>query len=75
MFTVKQIVGTQQDQQVRLWEARDVYLERNGITHRPNVYFTYPDGVTCSLDTGLVYVMNDHGKTVESFRLEGSEML
>lgn len=75
MFTVKQVVKdeTPQGSQVRLWEGKDVYLEHNEATKKPNVHFTMADGPMCSLDAGVVFVMNSAGKTVETFRLEGSD--
>jgi hypothetical protein len=77
MFTVKQMVRVKDSppdcDQIRLWEAKVVQLEFNTLSRKPNVYFDLPEGVTCSLDSGIVYVMNAAGKTVETFRLEGAE--
>jgi hypothetical protein len=81
MFTVKQIVkdpNERSNRAIRLWEAVSVWLEP-----KPHllpelelqVAFHMPDGVLATIDTGVVYVMNDHGKTVESFHLKNSEHL
>ena len=76
MFTLKQIVrdgNKPQDMQVRLYEGRNPHLEVNPQTKEPQVGFTMDDGTYCTIDTGLLYVMNGQGKTVETFRLAGSE--
>lgn len=39
------------------------------------VVFVTPTGGLISISTGIVYVMNAAGKTVETFRLNGSEAL
>ena len=85
MLTVKRIIKDVEAptrNSIQIWEAKDVQL-----IHRPveitgqepyiktEVYFTMRDGGTCSIDTGIVYVMNETGKTVETFRLNGSECL
>lgn len=77
MFTIKQMIRdpniAPSETVIRLWEGRDVYSEFNTIVQKPNVHFTMPEGTTCSLDCGVVFVMNSAGKTVETFRLAGSD--
>lgn len=86
MFTVKQIIKDKSDpsrsrDSIKLWEAKDVYLVNREITPEDGterymkleVNFNMPDGVLASLDSGVIFVMNTNGKTVETFRLAGSE--
>lgn len=78
MFTIKQIIKNPDDRSrntIRLWEGKDVHSYSNEETGEVNVGFAMSDGVTCSIDSGIVYVMNGNGKTVETFRLRNSEML
>lgn len=88
MLTVKNVVKDFSDRTrdtVRLWEAKNVQLvnQTYGPTDefpdvvpysKTEVHFEMRDGTHCSIDHGIVYVMNDNGKTVEIFRLEGSEV-
>lgn len=81
MFTVKQIIKDPNDRShraIRLWEATDVWLEPKEYLLpelEMQVAFNMPDGVLATIDTGVVYVMNQNGKTVETFRLKNSEHL
>lgn len=66
----------------RLWEAVSVHCETRiyqndgePASFVPTVIFTMPDETTCSIDSGIVYVMNAAGKTVDTFRLRNSHML
>ncbi|MDQ0996887.1 hypothetical protein QFZ34_002069 [Phyllobacterium ifriqiyense] len=76
MFTIKQVVRSGQksgkDDAVRLYEGRDPSLE-TGPSGNQQVTFQKDDGVYCSIDSGVVFVMNSTGKTVETFRLKGAE--
>lgn len=60
---------------VTLWEAERVWTEQNELTKEANVKFAAPDGTECSLDAGLVYVMNAAGKTVDHFILRDGHNL
>lgn len=88
MLIIKNIVMTDDllpapaNQQIRLWEGKNVFFETrevpdiDGSTHLvPTVSFDMPDDVQCSIDTGIVYVMNSSGKTVDTFRLRNSHFL
>jgi len=76
MFTIKQVIKNSDDKPgnaVRLWEGRNPCLEFSDITGKMQVSFQMADDVFCSIDTGVVFVMNASGKTVDTFRLEGSD--
>ena len=87
MFTIKNIVRPKsydiERDCIRLWEGTNVSLSTRKIDlgdgSEPyfvtEVGFDMPDGVYCTIDSGIVYVMNANGKTVETFRLKGSEHL
>lgn len=81
MFTIKNVVrpngpGTHgEDDVIRLWEGRNVSFEMNATTKEPFVGFTMPDEVYATIDTGMVYVMNAAGKTVDTYRLKGADWL
>lgn len=81
MFTIKQVTRTttagsdepmRNDDKVRLFEARNPYLE-TGLEGRQQVAFTMDDGCHCTIDSGVVFVMNDAGQTVDTFRLANSD--
>lgn len=80
MFTIKHVVRSSDTHGspnlIRLYEATSPALElkENVAPAEAQVTFQF-DGVTCSIDTGIVYVMNAQGRTVETFRLKGSEFL
>jgi len=89
MLTVKNVTKDIQNSSrdtVRLWEAKNVRLEHVDYDKteefpdivpytKAEVHFEMRDGTSCSIDTGIVYVMNDAGKTIEIFRLARSEAL
>lgn len=91
MFTIKNIVRSSHNpdapadytsDSIRLWEGTNVTLQNRKVEldgEDPyivtEVAFDMPDGVHCTIDTGIVYVMNANGKTVETFRLKNSEAL
>ena len=65
MFTVKHIACEGFDES--LWETSSV---RHGIspdTNKPTVFFDTEGGTTCSIDAGVVYVMNREGATVAKY--------
>jgi hypothetical protein len=83
MFTIKHVTRTTDRQDsphnISLFEGRFPRLAPKDpmpINGNPEmcVWFETEDA-TCSIDTGIVYVMNAAGKTVETFRLKGSESL
>lgn len=76
MFTIKQVtkdLDNPKRSQIKLWEGSNISTSYNANTERAELHFTMPDGATCTLDNGLLYVMNSSGKTVEIVRLHGSE--
>lgn len=83
MFTIKNVTKGPEDghgeDSVRLYEGRNVMFEMNppdrsvGVPSIPQVGFTMDDGTYCTIDTGVVYVMNSAGKTVDTYRLKNSD--
>lgn len=83
MFTIKNVTKTAGDgygeDAVRLYEGRNVMYERapSQEAGNPNIPmqigFTMDDGTYCTIDTGVVFVMNGAGKTVDTYRLKGSD--
>lgn len=76
MFTIKNVVSTKirhyrrtsEGLTTRLWEGRNVRSEipdQGPMT----VVFDEVDGGTWTLSSGVVYVMNAAGRTVETFHL------
>ena len=79
MFTIKNVnkdVSRPKDaaaNSVRLWEGKDVYFGLNDNGGSPTVSFSAADGSHLSIDHGVVFIMNQNGKTVDTFLLNGSE--
>lgn len=76
MFTIKQVVKDPDCSRrscINLWEGTNVSTSYNEKTERSELHFIMLDGATCTIDAGVVYVMNSSGKTVETARLAGSE--
>lgn len=79
MFTIKNVNRGQSEDSVRLYEGRNVMFEisprqdsdTKGV--RMQVAFTMDDGTYCTIDSGVVFVMNSSGKTVDTYRLENSD--
>lgn len=83
MFTIKHVTRTSDQNgspnNISLYEGRFPRLApkmQEDKSPRPEMCFWFDtDDATCSLDTGIVYVMNAAGKTIETFRFKGSEFL
>ncbi len=78
MFTVKQIIknsDNRQENSIRLWEGENIQASHNDITGQLQVTFDMSDGCHCSIDAGLVCIINSAGKTIDVFRLEGSDSM
>jgi len=76
MFTIKKItkdLDCSRRSVVKLWEGTNVSTSYNEKTEKAELHFTMLDGAHCTIDNGLIYVMNSAGKTVETVRLAGSE--
>lgn len=76
MFTIKQLLKDPESPKqniCRMWEGTNIEISYNDRTELAELHFTMIDGARCSIDTGLVYVMNSSGKTVDTARLKGSE--
>ena len=78
MFTIKQVLHSDDDPIhsvgciVRLWTGSNIHSFINENTGELNVGFTMQSTGTCTIDSGTVYVMNEAGKTVETFQLKQS---
>jgi nucleoside 2-deoxyribosyltransferase len=66
---------------ISIWEGDNVRSYLNPFTNDDGtpyevytVAFDKPDGCMCSIDSGVVYVMNEAGKTVETFRLSRPDL-
>lgn len=81
MFTIKNVTrvnfppGTSSQDSIRLYEGRNpIYGPAENTTSLDmQVSFDMDDGTHCSLDTGVVFIMNAAGKTVDTYRLKGSD--
>lgn len=76
MFTIKQVHKDPENSkrsQIKLWEGTNIATSYNEKTEKAELHFNMIDGSYCTIDHGLLYVMNSSGKTVEIVRLEGSE--
>lgn len=80
MFTIKNVTRPESgEDSIRLFEGRNVMFEpspyqdssTNGL--KMQVGFTMDDGTYCTIDAGIVFVMNSAGKTVDTYRLIGSD--
>lgn len=66
MFTIKQVLSGGADA-VRLFEGRNPVLEK---THDGLKFsFDMESGGQCTIDAGMIYVMNSSGKTVDTYNL------
>lgn len=78
MFTIKHVFRPygQKFDSISLYEGRFPHLEpKQSDPTISQVVFTSDEGTICSIDSGIVYVMNSAGKTVETFRLQRSDDL
>lgn len=68
MFTIRHI---ERDNHQCLWQAKIVYLTPGERGEQERVVF-YQEGESDpnEIKTGMVYVMNDNGKTVAFYNLE-----
>lgn len=78
MFTIKQVckslTSDRSLDRVRLWEGYNIEFGLSETTQpKPQVSFQSPDGCHCTVDAGVIFVLNAAGKTVDTFRLEGSD--
>lgn len=65
MFTVKHVTPLFE----MLWEGRGISFTRGNGDNKPTVHFNDADGHSCSMDSGVVYVMNGSGNTVSKYDL------
>jgi hypothetical protein len=68
MFTIKQVCKDFEN----IFEGNNPHFERKGMGGKPTVVFGTPDGLTCSIDAGDVFIMNSNGSTVSRYYLENS---
>lgn len=74
MFTIKHIVreeGPRGAGRSTLYEARNPRVEYG--EGDPALWFEMDDGSPCRIDSGVSFIMNAQGKTVDTVRLKGSD--
>lgn len=73
MFTIKWVAANGcQHLDAGVFNVDYTPAAENSVSKKAQVSFDLPGiNSTCTIDTGRIYVMNDEGRTVERYILEG----